>query len=198
MLINNITIPDTGEHIFKINGKFEFFCMNNEEYVLSHILPAIESIHLDTYNLFYNIVESYKLENRSNGIIFKLIVCFYLYSNKSYVSSMPPAGPGKGVPPPSDPKLSLIKPKIEEKSPEAVPTPKPDAPAAVAPKAKTEATPKPDAPAAETKTETKIESQVAPAAVAPTAAVPTPASETKSKKENPSEVTKTSELSPPV
>jgi hypothetical protein len=83
MLINNIKIPNTDKHIFNINEKFNFFC-NNESYILKDILFNIQNIHEKTYNLFNNIVNTYKIENKSrhNSIIIKLILCFYIYSMK--------------------------------------------------------------------------------------------------------------------
>jgi len=95
MLINNITVPDIIGHIFKINEKFDFFCINNENYILTEVLTTIESIHLETYNLFFSIVDTYKIKNKSNSIIVKLIACFYLYYKSPQGNIMPPtAVPG--------------------------------------------------------------------------------------------------------
>ena len=96
MLINNIIIKNIeGQSPFEINDKFNFFCIHNEAYILNELLPNIESIHEKTYALFTNIVNSYKLNNksRSNMIMVKLILAFYIYAkyNIKYVQPNIPA-----------------------------------------------------------------------------------------------------------
>ncbi len=87
MLINNIEITDIDIHKFNINGKFNFFCIEHKAHILDFVLSEIYTLHKPTYTLFDNIIKSYNLSKKSehNSIIVKLILCFYLYSDKSEV-----------------------------------------------------------------------------------------------------------------